>query len=60
MTSVLVGQALPRATLFVNNLFDKSPPVIGSSNCTGCNGNVYASVYDTLGRYIFGTLTVQF
>lgn len=47
--------------LGANNLLDKSPPVIGNSNCaTSCNGNTYASVYDTLGRYVFGTLNVQF
>ena len=46
--------------LGVNNLLDKDPPVIGSSNCVGCNGNVYNSVYDALGRYIFGTFTMQF
>jgi outer membrane receptor protein involved in Fe transport len=47
--------------LGANNLLDKSPPVIGNSNCaTSCNGNTYAAVYDTLGRYIFGNVTVQF
>jgi iron complex outermembrane receptor protein len=44
----------------INNLMDKSPPIVGSSNCSGCNGNVYSQTYDTLGRYIFGTLTLQF
>ena len=39
---------------------DKSPPIIGNSNCSGCNGNTYSQVYDTLGRYMFGTVTVQF
>ena len=46
--------------LGINNVLDKSPPIIGNSNCTGCNGNVYSQTYDTLGRYIFGTLSVQF
>jgi outer membrane receptor protein involved in Fe transport len=46
--------------LGINNILDKSPPVIGSTNCSGCNGNTYSQVYDTLGRYIFGTVTVQF
>jgi outer membrane receptor protein involved in Fe transport len=44
----------------INNVLDKSPPIVGSSNCSGCNGNVYSQTYDTLGRYIFGTLSVQF
>ena len=44
----------------INNVQDKSPPIVGNSNCNGCNGNVYSQTYDTLGRYIFGTLTVQF
>lgn len=44
-----------------NNLFDKSPPVFGGTNCgSGCNGNTMASVYDALGRYVFATLTAQF
>lgn len=46
--------------LGINNLLDKSPPVVGSSNCSGCNGNVYSQSYDTLGRYWFGTVTVDF
>ena len=46
----------------VNNVLDKDPPVIGQSNLpsiTG-NGNTFPGSYDTLGRYIFGQLTVQF
>ncbi len=44
-----------------NNLLDKSPPIFGSSNCaSGCNGNTFASVYDTLGRYVFATISAQF
>ena len=46
--------------LGINNVLDESPPIIGSSNCSGCNGNVYSQTYDTLGRYWFGTLTVDF
>ena len=48
------------ARVGINNVLDKSPPVIGNSNCAGCNGNVYSQTYDTLGRFIFGTLSVQF
>jgi len=48
--------------LGVNNVFDKDPPVNGSSNCpTGpCNGNTWPQVYDAFGRYIFLGLTADF
>jgi iron complex outermembrane recepter protein len=48
--------------LGVNNLLDKSPPVIGLTNLPGTsgNGNTFPQVYDSLGRFLFGTLTVQF
>ncbi|RAK65409.1 TonB-dependent receptor [Phenylobacterium kunshanense] len=46
----------------VNNLFDKDPPLTGSSNCpTGpCNGNTWPQVYDAFGRYFFIGLTADF
>ncbi|MCI3131033.1 TonB-dependent receptor domain-containing protein [Phenylobacterium aquaticum] len=46
----------------VNNVLDKDPPLVGSSNCpTGsCNGNTYAQMYDTLGRYIFVGVSAGF
>ncbi|MXP27565.1 TonB-dependent receptor [Porphyrobacter algicida] len=52
----------------VNNIFDKDPPLISSggsgydSSCpTGpCNGNTYPAVYDSLGRYIFAGVTLDF
>ncbi len=46
----------------VNNVFDKDPPITGSSNCpTGpCNQNIYPQVYDGLGRYFFVGLTAEF
>jgi outer membrane receptor protein involved in Fe transport len=46
----------------VNNLFDKDPPLNGSSSCpTGpCNGNTWPQVYDSLGRQIFGLVTIDF
>ena len=46
----------------VNNIFDKDPPLTGSSNCpTGpCNGNTWPQVYDAFGRYIFIGLTADF
>ncbi|HEV7356848.1 MAG TPA: TonB-dependent receptor [Steroidobacteraceae bacterium] len=46
----------------VNNVFDKDPPIIGGTNLPGIagNGNTFPQVYDSLGRFIFGQLTVQF
>lgn len=48
--------------LGVNNVFDKDPPLNGSSNCpTGyCNGNTWSQVYDTYGRYLFAGVTATF
>jgi iron complex outermembrane receptor protein len=48
--------------LGVNNLLDKDPPLTGNLTCpTGpCNGNTFPQVYDTLGRQIFGLVTVDF
>ena len=49
----------------VNNLMDKDPPISPSGSLSTCptqicNGNTYPGVYDTLGRYIFMNVTVQF
>ena len=44
----------------INNVLDKDPPIIGSSNLGGGNGNTWPSYYDALGRYIFGQVSVQF
>jgi iron complex outermembrane recepter protein len=50
--------------LGVNNIFDKIPPLVGSGSgepCQPpCNGNVYAQVYDALGRYIYAGVTLDF
>ena len=48
--------------LGANNVLDKSPPTTGSQACPAgsCNGNVYAQVYDALGRYIFAGVTLDF
>ncbi|HEY8003334.1 MAG TPA: TonB-dependent receptor [Phenylobacterium sp.] len=54
--------------LGVNNVLDQDPPLAGSgggafpSNCPAgaCNQNVYAQMYDTLGRYFFVGLTADF
>jgi iron complex outermembrane recepter protein len=46
-----------------NNLLDKQPPVIGATNLPAPpigNGNTMPQVYDSLGRYIFGSITAQF
>jgi iron complex outermembrane recepter protein len=48
--------------LGVNNVLDKSPPVIGATNLPGTsgNGNTFPQVYDALGRFLFAEVTVQF
>jgi iron complex outermembrane receptor protein len=46
----------------VNNVFDKDPPLTGSSNCPAgpCSGNSYPQVYDALGRFVFVGLSADF
>jgi outer membrane receptor protein involved in Fe transport len=48
--------------LGANNIFDKTPPVTGSQSCPAgpCNGNVFAQVYDALGRYLYAGVTLDF
>jgi iron complex outermembrane recepter protein len=49
--------------LGVNNLFDKSPPLIGASEIgNGIFGenNTYPQVYDSLGRFIHMSITAKF
>lgn len=48
--------------LGANNVLDKAPPTTGSQSCPAgfCNGNVFAQVYDTLGRYIYVGATLEF
>ncbi|WP_174285956.1 TonB-dependent receptor domain-containing protein [Sphingomonas bacterium] len=45
-----------------NNITDKDPPLVGSNNLSGTigNGNTYPQVWDSLGRYIFAGVTVDF
>jgi outer membrane receptor protein involved in Fe transport len=48
-----------------NNVLDKTPPIIpsgGVNDCPAgpCNGNTWAQVYDSMGRQIFATLTIDF
>ena len=49
--------------LGVNNVLDKAPPLVGTTNIanppTG-NGNTYPGVYDSLGRFLFAEVTAQF
>jgi iron complex outermembrane recepter protein len=46
----------------VNNLFDKDPPIISTDYFAPpfANNNTYPQVYDSLGRYIFGNITLTF
>ena len=49
----------------VNNIADKNPPLILNgelSDCpnTTCNDNTWVGTYDTLGRYIYVSLSAQF
>jgi outer membrane receptor protein involved in Fe transport len=45
--------------LGINNVLDNDPSINASVGTTG-NGNTYPQVYDALGRYIFGGVTVKF
>ena len=46
----------------VNNVMDKDPPVIGLTDLPSVsgNGNTFPQAYDSLGRYLFAELSVQF
>jgi iron complex outermembrane receptor protein len=55
--------------LGANNLLDRQPPLVttgsgtfGASACAGttCNGNTYPGLYDSLGRYLYTGLTIDF
>ena len=50
--------------LGVNNLFDRTPPIIGGSSNTnagaGVNGNTLAALYDPLGRQLFAGITINY
>jgi outer membrane receptor protein involved in Fe transport len=55
--------------LGVNNLLDNDPPIFGTNGTSSvvnacalpfCNGNTYPNVYDSLGRYIFTGVTLDF
>lgn len=48
--------------LGANNILDKQPPLVSQSACASviCNGNTYPGTYDSLGRYIFTGVTMNF
>jgi outer membrane receptor protein involved in Fe transport len=50
-----------RLRLGVNNLLDKDPPLTSVvATGDGGMGNTYPAFYDTLGRYVFFGVTVDF
>jgi outer membrane receptor protein involved in Fe transport len=50
---------MAQVRLGINNVLDEDPSINASVGTTG-NGNTYPQVYDALGRYIFGGVTVKF
>jgi iron complex outermembrane recepter protein len=49
--------------LGVNNVLDKDPPILPTTTAIASaffNGNTYPQVYDTLGRYLFLNVTIDF
>jgi len=48
----------------VDNVLDKDPPTIDTANTGGntiyAESNTYPSLYDTLGRYLFANVTIDF
>jgi iron complex outermembrane recepter protein len=55
--------------LGANNLLDRQPPLVtsgsgafGQSGCASvvCNGNTYPGTYDSLGRYLYTGITLDF
>ena len=46
----------------INNVFDKDPPILPTTDLPPpfANGNTYPQVYDTLGRYVFANLKLDF
>jgi outer membrane receptor protein involved in Fe transport len=44
--------------LGANNIFDKSPPIVGSD--VSANGNTFPQMYDSLGRFLFAGVTLDF
>ncbi len=50
---------MAQVRLGLNNVLDNDPSINASVGNTG-NGNTYPQVYDALGRFIFGGVTVKF
>jgi iron complex outermembrane recepter protein len=50
---------MAQVRLGVNNVLDEDPSLSSQVGTTG-NGNTYPQVYDAIGRYIFGGVTVKF
>jgi outer membrane receptor protein involved in Fe transport len=48
--------------LGANNLLDKTPPLVAGAACPAgpCNGNTWAQVYDSIGRYVYAGVTLDF
>lgn len=44
----------------VNNFLDAEPPLSSSVGAGFGNGNTFPTVYDALGRYVFGRATIDF
>jgi outer membrane receptor protein involved in Fe transport len=45
----------------INNILDTDPPLTGSYQPAGTvNGNSFQGIYDTLGRFMFAGLTIDF
>ncbi len=46
----------------VNNLFDNDPPIVNSASIAAVSGsgNTYPQIYDSLGRFIFSSVTMDF
>ena len=46
----------------VNNVLDKDPPLVSVNYFASAfvNGNTYPGVYDSLGRFLFANITMQF
>ena len=65
-----LSASMPLATgvtfrLGVNNLQDKTPPIIVNGNYSdcpnaACNDNTFVGTYDTLGRYIYAHVSAKF
>ncbi len=48
--------------LGANNVLDKTPPLTSGAACPAgpCNGNSWAQVYDSIGRYVYAGVTLDF